>query len=54
VWLSRTQWNPDLIGFDQLHSFGSTSYWVQRMFAANVGDRVPPVTASASGLVTVA
>ncbi len=47
---SHTQWNPDLIGFDQLHSFGSTSYWVQRMFAANVGDRVLPVTASATGL----
>ena len=48
---NHTQWNPDLIGFDQLHSFGSTSYWVQRMFAGCVGDRVLPVTASASGPV---
>jgi alpha-L-arabinofuranosidase len=47
---NHTQWDPDLIGFDQVQSFGSTSYWVQRMFATNVGDRVLPVTASASGL----
>jgi alpha-L-arabinofuranosidase len=48
--VGHTQWNPDLIGYDQVTSFGSTSYWVQRMFASNVGDRVLPVTASASGL----
>jgi alpha-L-arabinofuranosidase len=47
---NHTQWNPDLIGFDQVQSFGSTSYWVQRMFATNVGDLVLPVTASAAGL----
>jgi alpha-L-arabinofuranosidase len=47
---SHTQWNPDLIGYDQVTSFGSTSYWVQRMFAANVGDHVLPVTVSSSGL----
>jgi alpha-L-arabinofuranosidase len=47
---NHTQWNPDLIGFDQVQSFGSTSYWVQRMFATNVGDLVLPMTASASGL----
>lgn len=47
---AHTQWNPDLIGFDQLTSFGSTSYWVQRMFASSVGDHVLPVTTSASGL----
>ncbi|MGE5132636.1 MAG: LamG-like jellyroll fold domain-containing protein [Gemmatimonadota bacterium] len=48
--VGHTQWNPDLIGYDQIHSFGSTSYWVQRMFARNVGDKVLPVTASATGL----
>ncbi len=47
---NHTQWNPDLIGYDQTSSFGSTSYWVQQMFARNVGDKVLPVTASASGL----
>jgi alpha-L-arabinofuranosidase len=48
--VGHTQWNPDLIGYDQVHSFGSTSYWVQQMFARNVGDKVLPVTASATGL----
>jgi alpha-N-arabinofuranosidase len=47
---NHTQWDPDLIGFDQVSSFGSTSYWVQRMFATNVGDLVLPVTASTAGL----
>ena len=47
---AHTQWNPDLIGYDQVHSYGSTSYWVQQMFSRNVGDKVLPVTASASGL----
>ena len=48
--VGHTQWNPDLIGYDQVHSFGSTSYWVQQMFARNVGDAVLPATASATGL----
>lgn len=47
---NHTQWNPDLIGYDQTSSFGSTSYWVQQMFARNVGDQVLPVTATATGL----
>ena len=47
---NHTQWNPDLIGYDQLTSFGSTSYWVQQLFARNVGDKVLPVTATATGL----
>jgi alpha-L-arabinofuranosidase len=48
--VGNTQWNPDLIGYDQIRSFGSTSYWVQQMFARNVGDKVLAVTASAAGL----
>jgi alpha-L-arabinofuranosidase len=47
---NHTQWDPDLIGFDQVTSFGSTSYYVQQMFASNVGKVVLPVTASATGL----
>jgi alpha-L-arabinofuranosidase len=46
----HTQWNPNLIGYNQIQSYGSTSYYVQRMFASNVGDKTVPVTASASGL----
>lgn len=48
--VGNTQWNPNLIGFDQVTSFGSTSYWVQRMFASNVGNHVLAATASATGL----
>jgi alpha-L-arabinofuranosidase len=47
---NHTQWNPDLIGYDQLSSFGSTSYWVQQLFARNVGNKVLTVTATAAGL----
>ncbi|NUR59080.1 MAG: alpha-L-arabinofuranosidase [Catenulispora sp.] len=46
----HTQWNPNLIGYDQIESYGSTSYYVQALFSNNVGDKVVPMTASASGL----
>ncbi len=38
------QWAVNLIGYDALTSFGSPSYYVQRMFATNRGDRVLPAT----------
>ena len=38
----KTQWNPNLIGFDHLSSYVSPSYWAQQMFAANIGDRFLP------------
>jgi alpha-N-arabinofuranosidase len=37
------QWATDLIGFDTLGSYGSPSYYVQRMFYTNRGDNVLPV-----------
>ena len=46
----HSQWNPDLIGFDHLRSYGSPSYWVQQLFATFVGDRYLP-TASTSGML---
>lgn len=46
----HTQWNPNLIGYDQIQSYGSTSYYVQQMFANNVGDKTLPIMASATGL----
>ena len=46
----HTQWNPNLIGYNQVESYGSTSYHVQSLFANNVGDKVVPVTASQGGL----
>jgi len=37
-----SQWGTNLIGYDALHSFGSPSYWVQRLFADNTGERTVP------------
>jgi alpha-N-arabinofuranosidase len=39
------QWPTDLIGYDALTSYGSPSYYVQKMFSLNHGDVVVPVTA---------
>ena len=38
------QWKPDAIWFDSLHSYGTPNYYVQRVFASNVGTRIVPVT----------
>ena len=38
------QWRPDLIWYDNLRMFKSTSYYVQQMFAANKGTNVLPLT----------
>jgi alpha-N-arabinofuranosidase len=37
------QWAPDLIWFDNLRSFGTPSYYVQKLFATNLGSRILPV-----------
>ena len=37
------QWATDLIGYDAQGSFGSASYYAQKMFSENRGDRVLPV-----------
>lgn len=37
------QWTPNLIWFDNLHSYATPSYHVQRLFARNRGERVLPV-----------
>ncbi|HEY2882294.1 MAG TPA: alpha-L-arabinofuranosidase C-terminal domain-containing protein, partial [Pirellulales bacterium] len=37
------QWSTNLIGYDAISSFGSPSYYVQKMFRENGGDRVLPV-----------
>jgi alpha-N-arabinofuranosidase len=39
-----SQWNTDLIGYNTLSSFGSPSYYVQKMFFNAKGDRVLPVS----------
>ncbi|MEP7376724.1 MAG: alpha-L-arabinofuranosidase C-terminal domain-containing protein [Chitinophagaceae bacterium] len=39
------QWDSDLIGYDALTSFGSPSYYVQKLFGSYLGDKVIPITA---------
>lgn len=36
------QWDPNLIGYNALESYGSPSYYAQVMFANHVGDVMPP------------
>ncbi len=38
------QWKPDEIWFDNLRSYGTPDYYVQRVFASNTGTRVLPIT----------
>lgn len=40
------QWDSDLIGYDALNSYGSPSYYVQKLFGNLLGDQVVPITAS--------
>ncbi len=39
------QWDSDLIGYNALSSFGSPSYYVQKLFSQYLGNRIVPVTA---------
>ncbi len=49
------QWTPDAIWFDNLRSYGTTDYYVQKIFASNIGSRVVPSTPhNEAGLYTVA
>ena len=34
------QWRPDLIWFDEESSYGTPSYWVQKMYSCNMGNAV--------------
>jgi len=47
------QWTPDLIWFDNLHSYGTPSYYVQKLYGQNKGTTVLPAAvtgAPTSGL----
>jgi alpha-N-arabinofuranosidase len=37
------QWTPNLIWFDNLRSYGTPNYYVQKLFSANRGTRLLPV-----------
>ena len=41
------QWRPDLIWVDNLQSYATPSYYVQKLFARNTGDVILPVTLNA-------
>ncbi len=43
------QWKPDAIWFDNLRSYGTPNYYVQKVFASNAGTRIVPVTPQAEG-----
>lgn len=47
------QWGTNLIGYDALSSFGSPSYYVQKMFGTNRGDVILPVTLVPQGVAPV-
>lgn len=38
------QWRPDLIWFDNLTSFGTPNYYVQKLFSNHAGTNVLPIT----------
>ncbi len=40
------QWDSDLIGYDALNSYGSPSYYVQKLFNTYLGNKIVPVTVS--------
>jgi alpha-N-arabinofuranosidase len=44
------QWTPDLIWFDNLRSYGTPDYYVQKLFAGNKGSAVLPLTLHGSPL----
>ena len=39
------QWDSDLIGYDALSSYGSPSYYVQKLFSQYLGNKIVPATA---------
>ncbi len=42
------QWTPDLIWYDNLRSYGTPNYYVQKLFSTNLGTRILPVTIGGS------
>ncbi|HXS57572.1 MAG TPA: alpha-L-arabinofuranosidase C-terminal domain-containing protein [Hanamia sp.] len=38
------QWDSDLIGYDALNSYGSPSYYVQKLFSHYLGNKIVPFT----------
>lgn len=38
------QWDSDLIGYNALNSYGSPSYYVQKLFSQYLGNKIVPIT----------
>jgi len=43
------QWTPDAIWFNNLRSYGTPNYYVQKVYANNAGTRIVPATPQAEG-----
>jgi alpha-N-arabinofuranosidase len=41
--INAWQWTPNMIWFDNLRSYGTPNYYVQKMFSANKGSRLLPI-----------
>jgi alpha-L-arabinofuranosidase len=55
VHVDAWQWKPDEIWFDNLRSYGTPNYYVQKVFATNAGSRTVPSTPQAmDGIYTSA
>ena len=49
-----SQWGTNLIGYDALHSFGSPSYYAQKMFSTNQGNVILPLSLKSITAVSAA
>jgi len=45
------QWTPDLIWFDNLESYGTPNYYVQKLFSTNPGTNLLPITSDNQPLI---
>ncbi len=46
--LEAWQWTPNMIWFDNLRSYGTPNYYVQKLFSVNRGSRILPVLLNGS------
>lgn len=47
--MNYTQWSPDMIWFDDANSYGSPTYYVQKLYSNNLGDYTLQSTLKAYG-----
>jgi alpha-L-arabinofuranosidase len=46
--VNNRAWNPDIINFNSAQSYGTPSYYIQKLFANNLGDTHVPVAEKAN------